>query len=769
MPNLRELLTRAAPEPSADWDAAGVARRGRTLRRRRRAAVGAGGLGVLVALALLVPAGLDQRDTEVRIGPADEDESIDESVADRPMVPVPGPREPVIWPFERPEMVLLGSEGADAGDLDELAAELEAHDDVAEARRLDAADVAARVGTAQADRVLGDGAGAVVIDVPGGAAAREAAHDILPLPEPERMRRPADPATANPSAPGDPDEASGPDGNPRPDREPTAEQQAASRYGDARIGELILPDCEALAHSAALVGVDQARGLLEDAGCHDEVRIVAAGPDASEPWVATAPVPPDPAALEEPSESDADDADTTVEGSGTATGESAEATTAEPEPGPAGPEPGEPDAPGQVPEPLPTDPDIRGHCVQVLTVRAEPPSGCAHDREAIDGLSGTRWDRDRPVLAGIAPEGTVRVTAAGAALAVDDAGQVPMFAGAITPDGEAVTVRAFDADGQLLDERAVTAADVVEPERTGPGPSEPRPRVGAASWPFTSVTEAVVTLDPDVADETVANTADELAAEESIVEVERLTRAEAARRFGDLAPPPLRPPDAPDAGPAPAVLRVIAEDTQAARSLAGLDQRHEIDRAITPTCPALVGAAMFHGIDHAETLLAEAGCDGPTFLGAGDDPPWLAAATITDDDRVCVADMRGLGRASGSCGTPPPADALETHTSELDQAAGRLLVSGLAPAAATTVEVELAGDTATSETVAVTDTLTGFAVPVEGADREDTALVRALDADGNVLAERETELDRHGSSKVLEAPGSASHPDAEPDREEASS
>lgn len=78
----------------------------------------------------------------------------------------------------------------------------------------------------------------------------------------------------------------------------------------------------------------------------------------------------------------------------------------------------------------------------------------------------------------------------------------------------------------------------------------------------------------------------------------------------------------------------------------------------------------------------------------------------------------------------------------------RLLVSGLAPGAATTVEVELADDTATTETVAVTDALGGFAVTVEDADREDTALVPALDADGNVLAARETELDRHGSHKT---------------------
>lgn len=717
MPNLRELLSRAAPEPSADWDAAGVARRGRTLRRRRRAAVGVGGLGVLVALALLVPTVWDRDDTEVRIGSADEGES----VTDRPVVPVPGPREPVIWPFERPQMVLLGSEEADASDLDELAAELETHADVAEARRLDADDVAARLGAAQADRVLGDGAGAVVIAVPGGAAASEAAHDILPLPEPERMKRPG--AAGTPSEPGDPSEATGPDGNPRPDREPSAERQLIARYGDARIGEVILPDCETLAHSAALVGVDQARGLLEDAGCHDEIRVVAAGPDAREPWVATAPVPPDPAALEEPPEPDADhgDADTTV-------------------------------------EPLPADPDIRiTQCVQVLTVRAEPPSGCAHERGAIDGLSGTRWDRDRPVLAGVAPEGTTRVTADQAALAVDDGGEVPVFAGAIVPDGEAVTVRAFDADDRLLDERAVTPTDLNEPDAVGP----PRDlRVGTASWPFTSATEAVVTLDSDAADEKVAETASELAAEESIVEVERLTRAEAARRFGDLAPPPLQPSDTPEATPAPTVLRVVAEDTQAARSLASLDQRHEIDRTVTPTCPALAGAAMFHGIDHAETLLAEADCDGPTFLGAGDDPDWVAAATVTDDGRVCLADMRGLSGASSSCDTPPPADTLQPHTSPMDQTPGWSVVSGLAPGGATTVEVKLDGDTATTEAVTVTDALTGFAVPVE-ADREDTALVRALDADGGVIAEREAEMGRHGSSPLRQAPTPPPQPDAE--------
>lgn len=43
--------------------------------------------------------------------------------------------------------------------------------------------------------------------------------------------------------------------------------------------------------------------------------------------------------------------------------------------------------------------------------------------------------------------------------------------------------------------------------------------------------------------------------------------------------------------------------------------------------------------------------------------------------------------------------------------------------------------------------------------------MRALDVDANVLAERETNLDRHGLSKVLQPWSSASRPDAETDRD----
>lgn len=85
MPNLRELLARAAPEPSAEWDATEVARRGRSLRRRRRLAAGAAGVGVLVAVAVAAPALLDQRDTELRLGPA-EDGPADQSRVDESRV-----------------------------------------------------------------------------------------------------------------------------------------------------------------------------------------------------------------------------------------------------------------------------------------------------------------------------------------------------------------------------------------------------------------------------------------------------------------------------------------------------------------------------------------------------------------------------------------------------------------------------------------------------------------------------------------------------------
>lgn len=638
------LLAGATSDLSDAEDPAAVADRHRSLRRRRRVAAGVVGLGVLVGLAVLAPGLRDQRESS-------------------PEVPIVGS---VIWPFERPRMVLLGSGEADLSDLAALAADLEDRADVDTARLLDADEVTARVGEAQAARLLGDGAGAVTIDLPGGAAAKEAARPIVLSAE-----------SAQPAAS---------QGRPGTGWNAQAGDTRSTR-SDGAIDGVILPNCETLAHSAARIGVEQARGLVEGVTCDRPVRVVAAGPEANEPWVATAR--------------------------------------------------------GRRPQPVEAR-EWTSLCVKVLTVRVDPPSGCADDTGVIDGLSSTSWRRDQPVLAGVAPAGTARVTQDGVALAVDEVAGRAVFAGPIAPRAHNITVQAVDADGDVLRRRAITRAELAQPASSSPA-NEPGIDPDA-SWPFTAVTEVAVAL--PVADATVGEVAADLAAQEAVVDVDRLGREQLEGLFGEVTPPGLPLWSAPDASPTPAVLRVTVTDRQAARTLTGFGRRHAVDRVVTPTCGNLASSAVYHGVDRAGALLVEAGCDEVTMLGAGDDPAWMVAASVSDDGTVCVVEREHRG-GERVCGSSPPDDGQVYVSHAVGERGEQSLVYGLGSAAMATVEVALGDRLAATETVPLGKGLTGFALSVGG---EGTARVRVQDADGAVMATQQLEVNAHSDSRFSSRP-----------------
>lgn len=136
----------------------------------------------------------------------------------------------------------------------------------------------------------------------------------------------------------------------------------------------------------------------------------------------------------------------------------------------------------------------------------------------MEGLTGTRWDPDVGVIAGVAPEATVAVRLNGEAAAVtSDAGELPVFAGEVAVTGSPVTVQALDADGDVLDEREVTPADFARAgDRAQVAGGPPALQAG---WPFEHITEAVVQL-------WRAEDAEELA--EELADLDGIARAEVA-------------------------------------------------------------------------------------------------------------------------------------------------------------------------------------------------------------------------------------------------
>lgn len=73
MPDVRELLERAAPEPAAAWNADDIARRGRTLRRRRQTGWAGGAAAALAAavVAVVVIQPLSDPTRDVTVAPTD--------------------------------------------------------------------------------------------------------------------------------------------------------------------------------------------------------------------------------------------------------------------------------------------------------------------------------------------------------------------------------------------------------------------------------------------------------------------------------------------------------------------------------------------------------------------------------------------------------------------------------------------------------------------------------------------------------------------------
>lgn len=652
------------------------------------AAVGA--VGVLIALVLTVAPGLDgwpgQGEIDGPLGHPDEGEIDDppkdpnntDAALDVDPIELSIPaRVSAMWPFERPRMVLFGGAEAEADDLKALAAEIAARDDVAQARRLDAEVVRARAGETQAERLLAEGVGAVVADVSGGAAARTTAHAILSSGDGSSEERVAQVRGERP------------------------------RVAGVAIRGVLVPDCKTLAHSAGLVGVEAARALIDAVDCHEPAHVIAAGPDAREPWVAISDDhPPEPAAGKEGAD-----------------GDRSPATGAE-----------------------------WDACLHVLSVHAKSHRGCAGDSDNFGGLTGLGWDRRPPVLAGVAPQGSLQVTANGQTLAAaGQAGEVRLFAGAIAPDGRRVTLRALDGDQQVLAEREITRSELVatrpdtgEPGPEGPaGPANAAPQLRASrlqlAWAFDGPATAVMTLAPSHAGTPVETIMAEIAARESVVDVERVDRAQRRGEPGQAASGA-----AGDRETSEVVLVVTASSREAARSLTSLAQRHGIAGVQPPTCGALAGSAMFHGSQHAEALLTEAACGEVTILGAGATGAarWVAAATVAANGEVCMLRAAVHNPADISCDPPPSGSTLSRSASSLGPDHATALVTGVAPAAAATVEID-AGDT----TVTVEATSLGQASVFAGtvrADLQQLDAVRVLDADDQVLVQQRAERLQEG-------------------------
>lgn len=372
---------------------------------RHPGAVAGAVLAAVLLAALAAPLLTDTRRTEpgLRVEEVEDTDDGDEGQAGaRPGDETPpGRRGPgpagitfptIAWPFERSELVVLTTAETDADDRGALAEELAAKDAAGPARVLSPGEVTARVGEAQAGRLRRRSVGgAILVDVRGGRQAHQASRRVLPT------RPPAGVDDASPS-----------ESPARPDT-------------DARIAGAVVPGCRELARSAALTGIDHARGLLEDARC-GYFDVVAAGPRAEEPWavvVRLGPTPPHDQLL-------------------TRRGEDESGSRAR------------------------TAPE-EATCLEAFTVRAVRGEACRRGQgERLRGLVGTGWQRRPPVLAGLAPESSARVTADGEALTLADGpGGVPVFAGAPAPEDEVVTLRALAGDGRLLDERVVGPADLL--------------------------------------------------------------------------------------------------------------------------------------------------------------------------------------------------------------------------------------------------------------------------------------------------------------------
>lgn len=648
---------------------------------RRPGVLAGAALAVVLLAALAVPAltGSGEPESGLRIDQAEEtdtDTSSDEEPAAFPpgggMARTTFPR--VAWPFERSELLVFLADDVDADERDALVADLSTAEAGGRMRLLDPDQVADRVGETQAARLRSRGVGgAVLIDVRGGERARQAAAHILPTHTPERF---------------EPNES--------PERP----------YHDPRIAGTILPGCRELARAAALVGPERAQALLDDAHCDDELRVVAAGPRAEEPWVVTARALPAP----------------------------------KPSPGPQAHDPPGPDAPetDEIP------------CVRVFTVRVASERCADRQGEAFDGLVGTGWDRSPPVLAGMAPEGADRVTAAGDTLALvdgrgDAAEGAPVFAGSLQPRGEAVQLRALDGQGRVLADRVVSPRELFSADRlvATPGPHplrrpEPAFHVQSPSWPFDDLDEAVILMDG--ADQALVEaTRAELERDDAVIGIERLGPEQLTQMVGKTGLAEL--PEPGDAAHPGVGLRATTTSHDEARSLAAVAQRHEVFTVYAPTCETLPATALASGVDRANGLLADAGCDDVTVLDAGHEPPRLAVALATDEHACTFARVGGYGR-DRACRPRLDDNPLQVRTTSPsdrrpseDTSSGLRLAHGLAPAAADTVELRSGEQTVSVEPVPVADGLGAFTAVV---DAGGTVEATARDAAGGVLAEADS-------------------------------
>lgn len=676
--------SREPPGPPSLWpseeDGGGGHHRGvRWAGWRRHPGVVAGAVLAAVLLAALAVSSLTetgQRDPGLRVEEVEDGDDDNEGDADsdeETPLARPGPRlvgttlPTIVWPFERSELVVLTIAEADADQRRALAEELAEHDATGPARVLSPGEVTAQVGEAQGDRLRRRGlGGAVLVDVPGGRQARQAARQVLPTHSPERSD------------------------DTRPERP----------YADARIGHTIVPGCQELARSAALMGTRHARGLLDDAHC-GYFDVVAAGPQAEEPWVVVARLGPTPPHRQ------------LLEGEGKEDGSGSEPRT------------------------------DREHasCLEIFTVRAARGEWCRRGQgERLRGLLGTGWGRRPPVLAGLAPEGTTRVTADGEPLSLASGlGDVPVFGGPLAPESGAVTVRALDGEGRLLDERELGPTDLLGEH--APGRPRPPPRPGptyspaSPSWVFERVDEAMVLLRPG---ESVQAVRDELGRDDAVVQVERIGQATLHRAREQTAVGPL--PGA-DQFPERVGLRAITTTHEAAHRLATLGELHEVSRVYAPTCRDLPATAIGAGVDHANALLNEAGCD-VAVLDAGDDPYRLAVAVV-EDGQACVIGRVGPAAPERHCRTHGDDIGVYLRATEPGTLGGAgtpareaQLVHGLAPAATTSVELRAGDETHSVEPVAVTDRVSGFGALL---DSEEVVHATARDADGDVLDRAEYE------------------------------
>lgn len=346
-----------------------VGRSSREVRLRRGGVVAAvGAVGVLVALVSTVAPGgeggpgqgevdgplrvSDGREVDGASGdPREGDVGLDLDPVER-SVPA---RVFAMWPFEQPRMVLFEGAQADAGDLEALAADVAAHDDVAQARRLDVDAVRARVGQAQAERLLAEGAGAAVADVPGGASARTTAHAVL--------------GSGDGGSGGRAEEA-------RSERPTVAGARLAVCWCRTARRWRTVPTWSAWRP----LGATRGRRLPRTGSRH---RCRPRGPCAVGGH------------QRRPSAGG-------CRGQGGANGSRSRVTGA-----------------------------AWDACVRVFSVRAKSRRGCGEASNGFGGLTGLGGNRHLPVLAGVAPQGSVRVTANGQTLAAaGQADDVRLFAGA---------------------------------------------------------------------------------------------------------------------------------------------------------------------------------------------------------------------------------------------------------------------------------------------------------------------------------------------------